>query len=109
MQRQKIIVALAIALVLGITVTGLAYAQLVAPPQNTYYSTQPDDGFLGWIGGCVRGYGPYYYQYQAPQSDGTQQGQVPQQTSETPPPYVQPQYPNQGSYQYGYERGYWGW
>jgi hypothetical protein len=116
MQRTKILAMLAVTLALGITITGLAYAQLTTPPTTTttpYEPFQLRSNYWGWLRGCLRTYNeqtPYQQMppYQPPQNEVGPQAPIPPHTIQ-PPTYIQPQIPNQGNYQYRYGHGCWGW
>jgi hypothetical protein len=110
MKTTKIFIALAATAAIALAVIGVAYGYYVnnqtSINANSPYTTNTNTGFWGWFGGCL-GFAPrqaYSYQYQPPTNNTAQ-----------PPTYVppqqhyQPQNPNQGYYQYGYEHGCWGW
>jgi len=88
MQKTKIIIALAALTALTLIAVGLASAQ-TATNQPT---TNPDNGFLGWIGNCFgyRQNQPYTGQYDAPKA---------------PTDDTVPQAPYQGNYDNGYGYG----
>jgi len=115
MQRTKILAVLAVTLALGITVTGLAYAEITTPTTtySTYEPYQLRSNYWGWLRGCIRTYDEqtHYQQmppYQPPRNWVEPQSPIPPQTVQ-PPTYLPPQIPNQGNYQYRYGRGCWGW
>jgi hypothetical protein len=107
MKRGKIVIILATATALALTLFGVAYASylnynnIYQKNINTEYATAPRNDFWGWLVGCS-GWGnnqPYSYQYQAPSNNTAQ-----------PPQTLAPQpNPNQGYYPYGTGRGCWGW
>lgn len=125
MKTTKILIALTAIVALGVLATGIVLAQNIETPYYGYSTNTYtyDQGFLGWLGGCFRGYNQPYYPYQpvpAPQldsnSDLNQQPQnplypQPQQPIQPQNPgyYYGPQYPNQGYYPRSYGRGCWGW
>jgi hypothetical protein len=109
-QRNIILIVLATAAALAITVIGVAYASYLNynnsyqanTGTNTPYATAPRNDFWGWLGGCF-GWGnnqPYTgYQYQAPSNS----------TAQPPQTYAPQPNPNQGYYPYGTPRGCRGW
>ncbi len=105
MKATKIFIVLAATAAISLTAIGVAYGYYVSNKTsvnpNTPYTV--DNDFWGWFGGCL-GFRqePYAYQYQY---------QYPSNSTTQPPAIVppqqqyQPQYPDQGSYSYGYRRG----
>ena len=92
--KKKILAAgLTAAVVLGLVLVGLAFAQLVTPSSN----------YNGYTNGQGNGmWGGHQVPYGGPYNSG-------QQPSTQPPAIGAPQYPGQGGFQLGFGRGCWGW